>query len=412
MLKFIIICGCFILSAWLVYTELPKQALVMRFTMPNQALPQVETDSNRTSFHKTAKQQESSFYRHQYIPRIPTISVHSATAEVLPDGRLISCWYGGTREGHKDVSIFCAYYQNHQWSAPQIAMTRQYTTQSVKSYTKKLGNPVLYYSSKTQELWLFYVSVSIGGWSASAINFSISQDMGLSWSAPKRLISSPFLNLSTLVKSPPIQLSNGNLALPVYHESLTKFSELLVISTGKQQVVYKSRISHRNSGIQPYVFVSDAHKGVALLRNTTENKNTYILSSLTKDGGLTWQPITRTRLVNPNAAISGIRIHDTHDTARADLPWLLVFNDHPTTRQDLSLAASTDGKDWQPIYTFAENNREDFAYPWILEDHQGIFHLLFTYNRERIDHIRFNKTWLLEQLDQQTKRETKPTNRP
>ena len=383
MLKSIIVLCCLAISAALVYAGLPSESLMMRFAQPD------------TDKIKTGRTQQP-FYTHSSLPHEVTPSVHSATAAALPDGRLISCWYGGTREGHRDVRVWCAYYQQERWSAAYVVMTREQTAQATGTYIKKLGNPVLYFSAQRQQLWLFYVSVSLGGWSTSQINLTVSEDMGQTWSPPQRLISSPFMNLSTLVKNPPVAMQNGYLALPAYHEGLTKFSELLLIDPATRQVAYKSRISHRGSGIQPYLFVADHHNAMVVMRNTVKPASATsgqhagrMLFTTTENGGLTWQPVRASALLNPNAAVGGL--------ATAGLPWLVVFNNHPATRENLSLAARIHDH-WQPVYTLAERQGGRFAYPWLLQDQAGQFHLLFTNNRTRIDHIRFNRTWLTGQI--------------
>ena len=45
------------------------------------------------------------------------------------------------------------------------------TAQGVNRYIRKLGNPVVTRDAAGR-IWLFYVSVSVGGWSGSAINAS------------------------------------------------------------------------------------------------------------------------------------------------------------------------------------------------------------------------------------------------
>ena len=384
--------------------RLPAHPLIMQFALPAQNTAKQLVKHPDSTFvvsdlaeKKTAQGKVQSLYVHDFIDHHITPSVHSATAAVLSDGRLISCWYGGTREGHRDVRIFCAYYQQQQWSEPHVVMTRQQTAQATRTYIKKLGNPVLYFSAQKQQLWLFYVSVSVGGWSASQINFAVSADMGLTWSQPRRLISSPFINISTLVKNTPVEMDQGYLALPVYHEGLAKFSELLLLDIEQQQVIYKSRISHRRSGIQPYLFVADTQHAMAVIRNTMAKSASGVsekkmLFSTTENGGLHWQPMRVTGLLNPDSAVGGLAVDG--------LPWLVAFNDHRDTRENLSLAAYI-GDKWQHIATLMEEEGGRFSYPWLLRDHDGIFHVFFTHHRQQIDHIRFNKAWLLEKIEKQ-----------
>ncbi|WP_206323709.1 exo-alpha-sialidase, partial [Pseudomonas viridiflava] len=93
-------------------------------------------------------------------------------------------------------------------------------------YIRKLGNPVIALAPD-KRLWLFYVSVSVGGWAGSTVNAMVSSDMGANWSPPRQLVTSPFLNISTLVRAAPVFHADGSIGLPVYHEFLGKFAEYL-----------------------------------------------------------------------------------------------------------------------------------------------------------------------------------------
>ena len=96
---------------------------------------------------------------------------------------------------------------------------------------------------------------------------------------------------------------------------------------------------------------------------------------------------------NPDAAIAALRSQDSE--------LLLAFNDSEHDRSHLTLALSNDcGQSWQsfhvldpPVPVVAGNTR--FAYPWLVQGTNGDIHLLYTWNRERIVHVRFNREWLL-----------------
>jgi len=56
---------------------------------------------------------------HSEIIREPASvpSVHASTIAETDDG-LLAAWFGGTYEGHPDVSIYTSRFKNGQWSAP------------------------------------------------------------------------------------------------------------------------------------------------------------------------------------------------------------------------------------------------------------------------------------------------------
>src|SRR5690606_7393355 len=183
--------------------------------------------------------------------------VHSSAVAALPDGGLMSVWFAGTREGAADVQIRGARYdaQTGEWGEEMVLATRESTRDGIQKYIRKLGNPVIVMTPDNR-LWLFYVSVSLGGWAGSAINATYSDDLGTNWSTPRQLVTSPFLNISTLVRSAPVVHADGSIGLPVYHEFLGKFSEYLYLDRDGQ-VIDKFRISHGTDNLQPTVVPLD-----------------------------------------------------------------------------------------------------------------------------------------------------------
>lgn len=321
-----------------------------------------------------------------------TPSVHSATAVELSDGKIRAFWYGGSREGAQDVAIYTSVFdaERDRWSPEVVAVTRAETQTDVRRYVKKLGNPVV---SRDHDgrLWLFYVSVSVGGWSGSAINLRTSEDDGETWSVARRLITSPFLNISTLVRGPAVWYADGTQGLPVYHELLGKFGEYIRLSSDGV-VLDKARMSSGYSSLQPVVVPLDLARAIALMRSSG-NSPRRVLSVKTGDGGSSWSALTATPLDNPDSALAALRL------TTGEL--LIAFNDSEHDRSNLSLALSEDdGDSWELVHVFepptsADGASHRFAYPWLLDSTRGELHLLYTWDRNRIVHVRFNRAWLL-----------------
>ncbi|HEY7700397.1 MAG TPA: sialidase family protein [Vicinamibacteria bacterium] len=312
-------------------------------------------------------------------------SVHSATAVEISRGRVRAFWYGGTREGAKDVSLYTAVFDPlaSAWSPPEVAVTREETARDVGRYIKKLGNPVVARDPRGR-LWLFYVSVSVGGWSGSAVNFRISEDEGASWGEARRLVSSPLLNLGTLVRGPAIAFEDGTLGLPVYHELLGKFGELLRISP-EGDVLDKIRLSHGRSSLQPVVVPLSALDAIAFLRSSGWSPR-RVLSVATRDGGRSWSELAPTVLPNPDAAVAALR------TSGGEV--VIAFNDSAVDRSKLKLAVSRDGGSRFEILGVVEppelsEEPPELAYPWLLETSDRSLHLLYSWNRRRIVHVRY-----------------------
>ena len=284
------------------------------------------------------------FFETRFASSGATPSVHSATAVELTGGRIRAFWYGGSREGATDVAIYTSLFDDErgQWSREVVVTTRAETQADVRRYVKKLGNPVVS-RDRDKRLWLFYVSVSVGGWSGSAINFRVSEDEGESWSVARRLVTSPFLNISTLVRGPAVLYADGTQGVPVYHELLGKFGEY--IRLGREgRVLDKARMSSGYSSLQPVVVPLDTVRAVGLMRKSGYSP-ARVLSVETGDAGSSWSAMTPTPLANPDASIAALR------TSSGEL--LVAFNDSEHDRSNLSLALSeNDGDSWEVVHVF------------------------------------------------------------
>jgi predicted neuraminidase len=332
------------------------------------------------------------FFRSELLPNGSTQSVHSATAVELADGTLRAFWYGGTREGASDVAIYTSVYSPKDgiWSAERAVMTRELAQRPLHRSIRKLGNPVVG-RDRGGRLCLFFVSVSVGGWAGSAINLTVSGDEGETWSAPKRLVASPFFNISTLVKGAPLLLSDGTVALPAYHEFLGKFGELLRLDADGR-VVGKTRMSWGDSSLQPVVVPRSESDAVAFMRYAGDPPG-RVLVTRSSDAGEHWTAPEKTALPNPNSAVGGALL--------AGGPLLLAFNDAEQNREDLSLALSSDfGASWRVAHRLEGEGLAprapvaEYSYPWVMQDRAGNVHVLYTWGRSRIKHAVFNQAWL------------------
>ena len=315
-------------------------------------------------------------------------SVHGANVIATLNGGLFATWFGGTREGATDVVLWGADYAplSKSWSVPRRIMGAAGVQAALGRHIKTVGNSVLV-RGEHDELWLYFVSVSVGGWAGSALNVMKSTDEGISWNVPRRLITSPFLNISTLNKSAAVHYSDGSIALPVYHEFIGKFSELLHLDSSGN-ILDKVRITSGRHSIQPLLLPLASQKAIVLMRDTGPLPG-HVLFSRSEDGGKNWLKEGKLALPNPNSAVAGLR--------RPDGSLLLVFNDVEAGRQSLALAVSRDdGHSWQVVRHFEQSkiSSEEFSYPYLIRNSDGTMHLLYTSNRKRIRHVAFNDSWV------------------
>lgn len=334
------------------------------------------------------------FYRVSFVHQEGlTPFVHASTITPLDGGNLLAVWYGGGREGGRDAALYSSVYLHDQgvWQEPKVLIDHEASQRQLRRFIKTIGNPVVWNDGQGR-LWVYFVTVSIGGWAGSAVNVMYSDDNGESWSAARRLVTSPFLNVSTLVKTQPLAYTDGTIGLPVYHEFLGKFGELLRLGP-QAKVLDKVRMSSGRYSLQPSIAPVSPQRAVALLRYSGKATRRILLTR-TQDGGNAWRPSVATELPNPNAAVTVLPVG-------ADR-LLLVFNNTERDRYNLSLAESLDaGKTWRVLHAFENHpyarHRLRFSYPYIIQTGDGVFHVTYTWRKQRIKHVAFNEAWLAEQ---------------
>lgn len=318
-------------------------------------------------------------------------SVHSGTLTRLKDGQLLAAWFGGTREGASDVKIFLSRRTSAaaEWSALTTIATREQTTEDLNRHIAKIGNPILFADSRDR-IWLFYVTVSFGGWSGSSITVRYSDDAGQSWSKAKRLVTSPCLNVSTLVKGSPIECDSGHLVLPVYHEFVRKFGEALILDRdGNLQS--KIRLTAVRGAIQPWVVPLDRRASMAFFRQSGHPDRAVLMSHMPNVLASDIGRLETSQVPNPDSAIAVIRRHNGE--------FLMACNPIESGRHRLSLATSTDGVNWKMVRNVEDSEPPDeFSYPYLIRGASGQYHLIYTWNRTRMRFLEFDEQWLENEL--------------
>lgn len=311
------------------------------------------------------------------------LSAHSSTFDVLPSGELLAFWFAGSHEGKPDVKIWSSSFTNSKWSLAKAVVSPALLSQDLDRYIKKVGNPVIYRAANGK-LHLFVVSVSIGGWSGSTLNHLISEDDGKTWQRAKKLMLSPFLNLSTLNRTKAIALRDGGFYLPVYHELIYTYPELLRFDKDGNFVM-NTRMTSTHHFLQPAILVTSKQNAQAFLRNNAK-RDDYLYRQLTTDGGLSWTQPKPTNLTNHDSSLV---------VSNLGTQFLMVYNTEE--RSKLILALSNDGYTWKDIAYLENTPNMEFSYPSIQVHGTGIVDILYTWDRKYIKHVRFNLTWLINQ---------------
>lgn len=320
--------------------------------------------------------------------------VHVSSICELRNGGLAAVWYGGTREGSKDTAIFLSTYgadNKTTWSKPEVIVDRKSASQELNRYVKKIGNSIIFTDSKDR-LWLVYVTIAFGGWSGSSLNFKISYDGGINWTDTQRINLSPFFNVSELVRNNPVLLNNNDFVIPIYHECLGRFPEILWVKNGNKENEFhfrKTRMAGGRSFIQPSIVAYEPYLATAFYRNLSSDRKIAI--STTRDAGHTWSEPQYLKLPNPDSGINVVHLSNGLI--------LMAFNDSRENRENLSLAISDDsGHNWRHISTIENTQGEEFSYPYMIQTSDKSIHLVYTWQRRHIKHLAFNEPWIDMQI--------------
>ncbi len=307
---------------------------------------------------------------------------HAVSLLALENKNVMAVWYAGSAEHKKDVSLQMAIWkrQKNQWTLPKTIMTRDIFMKNHRAI-HTLGNPLLI--NTPGKIALFFVS-TMAGWSTSCLNVITSQDQGQHWSVAHTLYTSPFFNLSTLLRGSAVPLKNNKWALPVYHELFDKNALMLVLNKNLQAAALYN-ISWNHHTLQPWIVVRSAKTAWAFMRSNRQ----HIFWSTTHDAGMHWSRSQPLSIQIPDAGISasawGKRV-------------ILAYNTGTKNRQNMSLAIGVPQK-WHiiPLWHRDKNNITD--YPYLIQwPQQNSWLMGFSNHKHRqISCLHFNASWLQQQ---------------
>lgn len=298
---------------------------------------------------------------------------HAATIEETPDG-LITAWFGGTKEGYKDVCIWTSHYKNGKWTAPaKVADGVMNDTLRYPTY-----NPVLFYAP-TGELLLFYkIGPNVAGWTGW---MKRSKDNGKTWSQ-REALPEGFLGP---IKNKP-ELINGVLLCPSSTEKTgwkahIEFTSDYGKTWTKTDAINDPKILQ---AIQPSILKYADGRLQILCRS----RNTTLNESWSSDGGKTWSEMNASALPNNNSGTDAVTLKDGRQ--------LLVYNHNlPNAswvngkgpRTPLNVAVSKEGNVWNAALILEDSPISQYSYPSVIQTKDGLVHIVYTWRREKIKHV-------------------------
>jgi predicted neuraminidase len=318
-------------------------------------------------------------------------SCHAATIVELAPGAFLAAWFAGTYEGHADVAIWSARYENGVWSEPVVLADEP----GVSHY-----NPLLF-RDRTGLLWLFYkIGISVPTWTGM---YRQSRDGGRSWSPPTMLPA----GLLGPAKNKPITLSNGDILCGTSAETWgswacwveiiadggrrwTKHGPVAAPGAGRYEAGGETVVSavwdessgglllpkHFPGVIQPTLWEYAPGRVKMLMRST--QRIGCVCASASDDYGRTWSAAERLSIPNPNSGLDAVRLTDGRI--------LLVCNPVPEGRTPLSVLASDDNGATWPGRIDLETGLGEYSYPSVIQAEDGHIHVVATHERRRILH--------------------------
>lgn len=299
------------------------------------------------------------------VDPMPTPSCHASTI-VETDNGVVAAWFGGTREGDKDVGIWLARQGKGAWlPAAEVA-----TGVQADGARHPCWNPVLF-QPKTGPLLLFYkVGPTPRDWWGE---LKTSTDGGVVWSAARRLPE----GILGPIKNKPVQLSNGDILAPTSSEHAGWRVHFERSSdTGLTWCATPSVNDGIAVGaIQPSIlFHADGS-----LQAVGRTRQKRVFSVRSADNGKTWGALTLLELPNPNSGTDAVTLRDGRQ--------LLVYNPVPSGRSPLAVALSADGQTWKNVLTLEDEPKKEFSYPAVIQTKDGKVHITYTWKRLKVRHV-------------------------
>ncbi|MFQ5973305.1 MAG: exo-alpha-sialidase [Alphaproteobacteria bacterium] len=291
-------------------------------------------------------------------------SAHASTLAETASG-LVAAWFGGTREGARDVSIWVSRRNNGRWT-DAVEVARGVTDGEARH---PCWNPVLFRPVDGPLLLFYKVGPTPSRWWGMV---TTSQDDGRTWSPPRRLPE----GILGPIKNKPIEPAPGLLLCP----SSTEHARWRVHMERSPDLGRTwERSGPLNDGrefaaIQPCVLTHEGERMQILCRT----RQGVIAECWSEDGGRVWGRMRATALPNPDSGIDAVTLKDGRG--------LLVYNHATRRRAPLNVAVSGDGRGWRAAAVL-EVGAGEYSYPAVIQGADGLVHITYTWDRLRIKYV-------------------------
>lgn len=325
-----------------------------------------------------AKPRFPGFVKEEFIyEKAPFPQCHASTIAETDRG-LVSAWFGGTKEKSPDVGVWSSYFDGAEWSKPvEWGNGIQHDGKRHPCW-----NPVLWQSPGDGLTYLFFkVGPDPQTWWGEVV---VSYDDGRSFRDRRRLPE----GIDGPVRGKPLLMPDGTLLCPSSTEHGNDWRFHFEILHDLERPELGPSWSRFEPETQPFQVIQPTVLTLAdgSLRSLYRSKNKRIIANRSTDGGKTWSELEETNLPNNNSGVESLTL--------ADGRHLLLYNHLGGDRADgwgkrnvLNLAVSKDGLAWEAVAFIEKEDKGEFSYPAMIQTRDGLVHMTYTWNRQKVKHL-------------------------
>jgi predicted neuraminidase len=304
-------------------------------------------------------------------------SCHAASIVELPDGTLLSVYFGGSKESADDVEVRLSRKEPGQaWEAP-IALT------DAPDDGLSVENPSIF-QDREGKIFVFWKSTH--GSPNRIGTFKVSTDGGKTWSEARRMCD----KCHGPEKNKAVQLEDGTILCPTSDRNgFFNGGYLFVERSTDGGETWEPVVPPADDGGLPQakqptiMFHADGR-----LQMMSRSKGGKIPMVWSSDNGNTWSPMERSVLPANNSGVDAVTLRDGRQ--------FLTYNHVPTKegskggRCFLNAAVSNDGVAWNAALVLGICDGGQFSYPAVIQSRDGLVHIVHTWHRKTIAHIVVN----------------------
>lgn len=320
------------------------------------------------------------------LPATGQLASHAPFIAETPEGDQLVFWFSGSKEGERDVQIYRTKLRaGRVIEGAEAVLSPEMLSKKSKRFIKNIGNPVVWYQG--DRLILAVVNVSVGGWATARVDMLSSADHGLTFEYEGSLRTSPFFNISTLIRTRPLISKQGSVLIPAYFE-LGRLNPMMLHLDESLKLQYSKTLPVR--AIQSALIDQGDH--LRLISRPMGQGSLQVVD---------YDPVLRTSLAGSETSLSDPNASSAVSIVRTSSRVLLMAHNPGENRKRLALSVSRDGGlSWSVLFELPNEEAASLAYPSLLLDQEGVLHLTYSESKKAIHYVRFTLAGLANRLEE------------